>query len=413
MKQKIMTYGLFFMTISLSMNAYAGIQAGKTKAESCAGCHGLNGISLSPETPNLAGQKQEYLINQLKAFRTQTRMNPTMNAMAEDLSDEDIADLTSYFSSLERHPVNTQRQSLSDTEQATSKEFPETTWITMKKSASVESFPNQKVWKGGPNMLYDAVTPDGKLVLATSPSDNTVYVFDSKTGKQLTVVAVGHAPKGVKVSPDGTVAYIANQKSANISVLDLNTLKITATIPVKTGPHNCRFTKDGTLAYVTLQGGAGLGVIDTKSQKMIRVIPIPGIKGPHNLDLSSDEKTAYVRDIVKHVAVVNLKTGKTEKIFNVGNGHAGIDVSPNGHYVVTGAIGDTYVSVIDTDSFKVRNIEVGKGPHGVRASKDSRWIYVTVSKDNVVAVINASTMEIEKKIAVDQFPFWIAVQGNP
>jgi len=80
---------------------------------------------------------------------------------------------------------------------------------------------------------------------------------------------------------------------------------------------------------------------------------------------------------------------------------------------VTGAIGDTHVSVIDTDSFKVRNIEVGKGPHGVRASKDSRWIYVTVSKDNVVAVINASTMEIEKKIAVDQFPFWIAVQGNP
>jgi YVTN family beta-propeller protein len=146
---------------------------------------------------------------------------------------------------------------------------------------------------------------------------------------------------------------------------------------------------------------------------MIRVILIPGIKGPHNLDLSLDEKTAYVRDIVKHVAIVNLATGITEKIINVGNGHAGIDVSPNGHYVVTGAIGDTYVAVIDTDSLKVHKIEVGNGPHGVRASKDSRWIYVAVSKDNVVAVINASTMKVEKKITVEKFPFWVAVDGNP
>ena len=392
--------------------AIAGINQGKVKAEQCAGCHGLEGMSLSPEIPNLAGQKQEYLINQLKAFRSQTRMNPTMNAMAEDLTDEDISDLTGYFSNLERRSVEKiKATSISST--AIFKEFPETTWITMKKSASVESFPNQKVWKGGPNMLYDAVTPDGKLVLATSPSDNTVYVFDSKSGKQLAVVFVGHAPKGVKVSPDGKEAYIANQKSANISVLDLKTLKIKATIPVETGPHNCRFTKDGALAYVTLQGGAGLGVIDTKLQKMIRVIPIPGIKGPHNLDLSLDEKIAYVRDITNHVAVVDLVSGKVKKIIQVGNGHAGIDVIPNGRYAVTGAIADTYISVIDIKTLTVKKIEVGNGPHGIRASKNSRWIYVTLTKDNIVAVVNTATMQVEKKIAVGQFPFWVAVQGNP
>ncbi len=412
MKRKIMMYGLFFITSSLSMNAYAGIEQGKVKAENCAGCHGLNGISLSPEIPNLAGQKQAYLINQLKAFRSQTRMNPTMNAMAEDLTDQDIADLTAYFSGLKSQPVK-EIKAVSSSSTATSKEFPETVWVTMKKSASVESFPNQTVWKGGSNMLYNAVTPDGKLMLATSPSENTVYVFDAKTGKKRAVVAVGHAPKGVKISPDGKVAYIANQKSASISVLNLKTLKVTATIAVTKGPHNCRFTKDGSLAYVTLQGGAGLGVIDTKAQKMIRVIPISGIKGPHNLDLSPDENTAYVRDIVKHVAVVNLITGKTEKVIDVGHGHAGIDVTPDGRYVITGAIADTYVSVIDTRSLKVRHIEVGNGPHGVRASKDGRWIYVAVSKDNVVAVINVANMTVEKNIAVGEFPFWIAVQGNP
>lgn len=42
MKRKIMTYGLLFMTSSLSMNAYAGIEQGKMKADNCDGCHGLN-----------------------------------------------------------------------------------------------------------------------------------------------------------------------------------------------------------------------------------------------------------------------------------------------------------------------------------------------------------------------------------
>ena len=50
--------------------------------------------------------------------------------------------------------------------------------------------------------------------------------------------------------------------------------------------------KDGVgLAYVTLQGGAGIAVIDTAARKMVKVIPVPGITGPHNLDLSADEKT--------------------------------------------------------------------------------------------------------------------------
>jgi YVTN family beta-propeller protein len=96
----------------------------------------------------------------------------------------------------------------------------------------------------------------------------------------------------------------------------------------------------------------------------------------------------------------------------VGNGHGGIDVAPNGKYVATAAIGDNFISVIDTKDLSVKNVIVGNGPHGIRASKDSRWIYVTLTKDNAVAVINARTLTVEKKIAVGAFPFWVAVQGN-
>ena len=73
---------------------------GKDKAVGCHGCHGANGISAVPTYPNLAGQKEAYLVKQMKAFKDGTRKDPTMNAMAAPLSDEDIAHLAAYYASL-------------------------------------------------------------------------------------------------------------------------------------------------------------------------------------------------------------------------------------------------------------------------------------------------------------------------
>ncbi|XOV79925.1 MAG: c-type cytochrome [Aestuariibacter sp.] len=73
---------------------------GKAKSSSCIACHGANGISMIPMYPNLAGQKQQYLELQLKAFRDGTRKNPVMSPMAAGLSDQDIADISAYYANL-------------------------------------------------------------------------------------------------------------------------------------------------------------------------------------------------------------------------------------------------------------------------------------------------------------------------
>lgn len=72
----------------------------KLYSATCIACHGQNGISVAPIYPNLAGQKDEYLIAQLKAFRDGTRVNPIMSPMAKGLSDIDIANLAAYLSAL-------------------------------------------------------------------------------------------------------------------------------------------------------------------------------------------------------------------------------------------------------------------------------------------------------------------------
>ena len=74
-------------------------EAGQAKAATCSACHGMDGNSVNPEWPNLAGQHPAYLATQLKAFKAGDRQNPLMSPMAMILSDEDMADLAAYFSS--------------------------------------------------------------------------------------------------------------------------------------------------------------------------------------------------------------------------------------------------------------------------------------------------------------------------
>jgi cytochrome c553 len=74
-------------------------EAGQAKAATCSACHGMDGNSLNPEWPNLAGQGEVYLIRQLKAFHAGQRQNVLMSPMAAILSDADMADLAAYHSS--------------------------------------------------------------------------------------------------------------------------------------------------------------------------------------------------------------------------------------------------------------------------------------------------------------------------
>lgn len=75
--------------------------AGQAKyAATCAACHGAAGISIAPIYPNLAGQKDPYLVAQLQAFRDGSRKNAIMEPMAKGLSDADIANIAAFLAAL-------------------------------------------------------------------------------------------------------------------------------------------------------------------------------------------------------------------------------------------------------------------------------------------------------------------------
>ena len=84
----------------VSFTAQAGdAEAGKAKSAVCAACHGVDGNSVNPTWPSLAGQHETYLYKQLVDFKEERRVDASMAGMVANLSDEDMKDLSAYFAS--------------------------------------------------------------------------------------------------------------------------------------------------------------------------------------------------------------------------------------------------------------------------------------------------------------------------
>ncbi len=78
-------------------------ERGETLANTCFGCHGIDGYRNaypSYRVPKLGGQKAAYLVAALKGYRDGTRMHPTMVAQATSMTDEDVADVAAFISTL-------------------------------------------------------------------------------------------------------------------------------------------------------------------------------------------------------------------------------------------------------------------------------------------------------------------------
>ncbi len=100
MKKTLTLAALAALSFNVSTVGAGDAAAGKIKSATCVACHGANGISTNDLWPNLAGQKEGYLVAQIKAFRDGQRVNPMMAPMTAGLSDADVANLAAYFSSL-------------------------------------------------------------------------------------------------------------------------------------------------------------------------------------------------------------------------------------------------------------------------------------------------------------------------
>jgi cytochrome c553 len=76
-------------------------KAGQTKVSMCMGCHGIPGYRIAYprvyHVPMLGGQNAKYIENALHSYKNGDRPHPTMRAIAQSLSDQDIVDIAAYY----------------------------------------------------------------------------------------------------------------------------------------------------------------------------------------------------------------------------------------------------------------------------------------------------------------------------
>ncbi len=76
-------------------------KVGERKIAACIGCHGIAGYQATfPEVykvPKISGQGAKYIVSALNAYKKGDRKHPTMRAVAEGLSDQDMADVAAYY----------------------------------------------------------------------------------------------------------------------------------------------------------------------------------------------------------------------------------------------------------------------------------------------------------------------------
>ncbi len=95
-------YLMFVSLLVCVVNAFAAdgdVTKGKTLAQPCAACHGVDGNSTAPIWPKIAGQHAAYIVKQLKDFKSGNRVNEQMAAMVAALSDEEMLHLGAYYAS--------------------------------------------------------------------------------------------------------------------------------------------------------------------------------------------------------------------------------------------------------------------------------------------------------------------------
>ena len=97
-----------FLLATLVSSVHAGLEEGRVKSQVCAACHGVDGNSVIPTIPSLAGQPRQFITQALFMFREGRRKNEQMTPFAEKLSNADLNDLAQYFSAQKLSPPTRQ-----------------------------------------------------------------------------------------------------------------------------------------------------------------------------------------------------------------------------------------------------------------------------------------------------------------
>jgi PQQ-dependent catabolism-associated beta-propeller protein len=260
----------------------------------------------------------------------------------------------------------------------------------------------------------EAREPTHRLFV-TNEEDNTVTVIDSRTNEVETTIPVGGRPRGIGFSPDHTKVYVALGDDNAIGVIDTQSLKVLKKIPSGSDPEAFDVHPNGHI-YLSNEDAGKATVIDPETGKIQAEIEV-GIE-PEGVAVTPDGKKVMVTsESTNMVHVISVPEHKIIANILVGARPREVAFSKDGRYAyVTCEVGGEVVK-FDVETNKIvqrkklrREIKLVK-PKGIRRGPDGRF-WIATGRGDLVAVLNAETLDVEKQIPVGRRVWGMAFSGD-
>ncbi len=248
---------------------------------------------------------------------------------------------------------------------------------------------------------------------------DSVDVIDPATYKVIEHFAVGRQPQHVTPSFDLKTLWVLNDLGDSVTKIDPATGKKGETLPVQ-DPYNMYNTPDGKFSIVVAEAQRRLDFVDPQTMKLKHSLSVP-CRGVDHMDFSADGRYLIAScefsgmmlkvDVAQQSVIGELKLPRvTTQHSKIAMEHMppsippgfgapqDVKLSPDGKIFYVADMTANGVYEIDGDAFKILGfIPTGEGTHGLYASRDSKYLYISNRGEGSVSVLDFAARRVVEK----------------
>jgi YVTN family beta-propeller protein len=250
-----------------------------------------------------------------------------------------------------------------------------------------------------PGRLSPVVRGMPSRVYVPNSKSNTVDVIDPHSFKVVDHFRVGALPQHVTPSYDLKTLWVGNDKGNSLTPIDPRSGRRGRPVPVS-DPYNLYFTPDGRYAIVVAEGRRRLDFRHAHTMRLHRSLPVP-CPGVDHMDFTADGRRLLAScEFGGKAVVVDVRRERVVRSLTLRRGGMPQDVklSPDGRVFYVADMMANGVWLVDAHRFrKLGFVSTGSGAHGLYASRDSRYLYVSNRGEGSVSVVSFRKRRVVRK----------------